>query len=125
MSNLASAAFGHFPSCHGCGGLAAQHHFGARTGSSMVLMGAAKMALAVVLGPSLLTALAAFPRSVLGVLLAVGGVELAVSVRDMERRDDVAVMLIGAGVVIQIGTGAGFVAALAAAKAFELRGRLR
>ena len=34
-------------------------------------------------------------------------------------------MLIGAGVVIQIGTGAGFVAALAAAKAFELRGRLR
>ena len=59
----------------------------------------------------------------LGVLLAVGGVELAVSVRDMERRNDVAVMLIGAGVVIQIGTGVGFVAALAAAKAFELRGR--
>ena len=123
--NAASACAGHFPSCHGCGGLAAQHHFGARAGSSMVLMGAAKMALAVALGPSLLTALAAFPRSVLGVLLAVGGVELAVSVRDMERRDDVAVMLIGAGVVIQIGTGAGFVAALAAAKAFELRGRLR
>ena len=62
-----------------------------------------------------------------GVRTALGkpACELAVSVRDMERRDDVAVMLIGAGVVIQIGTGAGFVAALAAAKAFELRGRLR
>ena len=58
-------------------------------------------------------------------LLAIGGVELAVSVRDMERRDGVVVLVIGAGVVIQIGTGAGFVAALAAAKAFELRGRLR
>jgi hypothetical protein len=37
---------------------------------------AAQVALAVALGPSLLTALAAFPRGVLGVLLGLGGVEV-------------------------------------------------
>mmetsp|Transcript_13596 Transcript_13596/g.40129 ORF Transcript_13596/g.40129 Transcript_13596/m.40129 type:complete len:274 (-) Transcript_13596:991-1812(-) len=78
LSNLSTAAVGHFPSCHGCGGLAGQHQFGARTGSSMALLGLCKMGLAVALGPApLLRAFAAFPPAVLGVLLAVGGVELA------------------------------------------------
>ena len=34
----------------GCGGLAAQHLYGARTGSSMALMGLLKMALALLFG---------------------------------------------------------------------------
>ena len=63
--DLSSCWFGHFPSCHGCGGLAAQHLFGARTGSSMVFIGLLKMGLAVLFGPSLLAALETFPSAVL------------------------------------------------------------
>ena len=115
LMNLSTGWLGHFPSCHGCGGLAAQHLFGARTGSSMLLMGFVKMALALALGPSLATALAAFPNAVLGVLLALSGVEHAISCRDMSEKRDTAVMLIGAGLVLRAGTGPAFVVSLLAA----------
>jgi len=116
LMNLTTGWLGHFPSCHGCGGLAAQHLFGARSGSSMVLMGCSKMLLAVLLGPTLLVGLEAFPNSVLGVLLALSGVELAVACRDMTEKRDAAVMLIGAGLVLRKGTGPAFlISTLAAA----------
>ena len=118
--DLASCPFGHFPSCHGGGGLAAQHLFGARTGSSMVLIGLLKILIAVALGPSLLAAFAAFPSTVLGVLLAVSGVELASCCRDQRDKEGFAIMLIGAGTVLKLGTGVGFVAAVAAAATFRL-----
>ena len=117
--DLSSCFFGHFPSCHGCGGLAGQHKFGARTGSSMAFMGVLKMGLAVLFGPSLLRALEAFPSAVLGVLLAVSGVELATACRDMQHKADFAVMLIGAGCVLKLGTGIAFLAAVAASVAFR------
>jgi hypothetical protein len=123
--NSASALFGHFPSCHGCGGLAGQHLFGARTGSSMIVIGAVKIALSILLGPNILAGLEAFPRSVLGILLAVSGVELAVSVRDQNDKTDVVVMLIGAGLVLKAGTGVGFVISLLAAAAFDFQRRRR
>ena len=116
--DLSSCFFGHFPSCHGCGGLAGQHKFGARTGSSMAFMGVLKMGLAILFGPSLLRALEAFPSAVLGVLLAVSGVELATACRDMQQKADFAVMLIGAGCVLKLGTGIAFLAAAAASVAF-------
>lgn len=117
--DLSTCWFGHFPSCHGCGGLAGQHLFGARTGSSMVFIGLVKMFLALLFGPSLLEALEAFPSAVLGVLLAVSGVELATCCRDMQQKADFAVMLIGAGCVLKLGTGIAFLAAIAAAAAFR------
>ena len=123
--NLSSGLFGHFPSCHGCGGLAGQHAFGARTGSSMVLMGLCKMPCAVLLGPSLLRALDAFPLSVLGVLLAVSGLELSAACRDMRTRHEAAVMLLGAGGVLKLGTGASFVLSALAAAVVLRRGRER
>ena len=119
LMNAATCWLGHFPSCHGCGGLAGQHKFGARTGSSMAFMGVLKMGLAVLFGPSLLRALEAFPSAVLGVLLAVSGVELATACRDMQHKADFAVMLIGAGCVLKLGTGIAFLAAVAASVAFR------
>ena len=88
----------------------------------MALMGLLKMGLALLLGPSLLSALEVFPKGVVGVLLAVSGIELAVPCRDMNGRRDVAVMLLGAGLVLTLGTGVAFVAALAAALVLRLRG---
>lgn len=119
LMNLSTSWLGHYPSCHGCGGLAAQHLFGARSGSSMVLMGAIKMLVAVLLGPGLVHGLEAFPNAILGVLLALSGVELAATCRDVAERHDAAVMLIGAGSVLQLGTGPAFVVSVVAAVALR------
>ena len=92
----------------------------------MALMGLLKMALALLLGPSLLPAFEAFPSTVLGVLLGVSGIELASCCRDMSEKPDFAVMLVGAGCVLKLGTGVGFLAACATALAFRFtypRGR--
>jgi len=123
VMNLVGCWFGHFPSCHGCGGLAGQHLFGSRSGSSMAAVGLAKVALAVVLGPALLPLLTAFPRPVLGVLLAVSGLELASSARDVDGKDSAAVMLVGAGFVLKVGTAAGFSVSWATAVGLEWRRR--
>jgi hypothetical protein len=63
--------------CHGAGGLAGQAQFGARTNGSVLLLGAAKLLLAVAFGSSLMTLCLAFPKALLGVMLAFSGMALA------------------------------------------------
>ena len=88
----------------------------------MVLMGLGKMLCALLLGTSLLQVLEAFPNTVLGVLLAVSGIELGSHCRDLRSKPEVFVMLLGAGCVLKLGTGSAFVFSAAAAAAV-LRGR--
>lgn len=75
--NLAGCWLGAMPVCHGAGGLAAQHRFGARSGASVILLGLVKLLLGLFLGETLLGLLGAFPRSVLGVMVVAAGLELA------------------------------------------------
>ncbi|KAK3325477.1 sulfate transporter [Apodospora peruviana] len=76
--NLVGCWFGAMPVCHGSGGLAAQHRFGARSGASIVLLGGAKVFLGFLSGTlPLIDLLATFPRSLLGVMVAAAGLELA------------------------------------------------
>ena len=95
--------------CHGAGGLAAQYRFGARTGGSVVMLGAAKMILAILFGGSLLLWLQQYPDSVLGVLLLFSGLELAMVCRDQTTRVAFFVMLVTAGACMAVNTAAGFV----------------
>jgi hypothetical protein len=81
MMNLVGMWFGAMPMCHGAGGLAGQYRFGARTNGSILFLGVAKIVLAVLFGSSLLALAMAFPMSILGVMLAASGIELAGSVR--------------------------------------------
>ena len=67
LMNLVCCPFGAMPMCHGAGGLAGQYRFGARTGGSVVMLGIAKILLAVLLGGVLLVWLREYPQSVLGV----------------------------------------------------------
>ncbi|KAL7468425.1 hypothetical protein ACHAXS_008648 [Conticribra weissflogii] len=76
LMNLALCPLGSMPNCHGAGGLAGQHRFGARHGTSVVALGAMKMLLAVFFGGSALTLLDALPVSVLGVMIGIAGLEL-------------------------------------------------
>ncbi len=109
LMNLICCPLGGMPMCHGAGGLAAQYRFGGRTGGSVILLGGAKMALAVLFGGSLLAWLRAYPESVLGVLLLFSGLELALVCRDQRTRVDFFVMLITAGACMALNTAAGFV----------------
>ena len=109
LMNLLCCPFGAMPMCHGAGGLAGQHRFGARTGGSVVMLGAAKVLLALLLGGSLLIWLQAYPQSVLGILLLFSGLELAMVCRDQTDRLAFFVMLMTAGASMAVNTAAGFV----------------
>ncbi len=121
LMNLVSAWFGGMPMCHGAGGLAGQHRFGARTNGSILFLGAAKIVVAVVFGGSLMALCRAFPASVLGVMLAFSGIELALVTRDQSAREDAFVMLLTAGACLGLNNVAlGFVLGLALALCFRL-----
>ncbi|GME62649.1 putative sulfate transporter [Neofusicoccum parvum] len=77
VMNLIGCWFGAMPACHGSGGLAAQHRFGARSGASVIILGVIKMILGLVGGESLVRLLASFPKALLGVMVLAAGVELA------------------------------------------------
>ncbi|MEE8417180.1 MAG: putative sulfate/molybdate transporter [candidate division Zixibacteria bacterium] len=116
IMNLISCPLGGMPMCHGSGGLAAQYRFGARTGGSVVFLGLGKMLLAVAFGSSLLTIISVYPASVLGVLLAFSGYELAIVCRDQTALSRILIMVLTAGVCIAVniavGTIVGFILAL-------------
>jgi len=97
LMNLVACWFGGMPMCHGAGGLAGQYRFGARTNGSILFLGTVKVILAMVFGASLMTLCSAFPASVLGVLLAFAGMELALVCRDQTSRTDAFAMLLTTG----------------------------
>lgn len=109
IMNLIGGWFGAMPMCHGAGGLAGQYRFGARSSTSIIFLGSVKMLLAVVFGGSLLALLHGYPSSVLGVLLAVSGLELALVARDQTERTPATVMYATAAAILALGnTATGF-----------------
>ncbi len=106
LMNLISGWFGAMPMCHGAGGLAGQYRFGARSSASILFLGSAKLLLAVFLGGSLLTLLDIYPKSILGVLLSISGLELALVATDQRERVAATVMLGTAASVRALGSAA-------------------
>lgn len=80
LINLVGCWFGAMPACHGSGGLAGQYRFGARSGSSIIILGLVKFLLGIVAfwnSEAIVAVLAGIPKSLLGVLVLAAGVELA------------------------------------------------
>jgi hypothetical protein len=77
LMNLIGGWFGAMPVCHGSGGLAGQYRFGAKSGSSIILLGLFKIILGLVFGESLVGSLREYPKSLLGVMVLAAGLELA------------------------------------------------
>jgi MFS superfamily sulfate permease-like transporter len=84
LANLALTPLGALPMCHGAGGLAAHHRFGARSGTAPLLLGLALLAVALL--PGGLWALTLIPAAGLGALLLWAAGELAVSRRLFDCR---------------------------------------
>ncbi|KAF4458008.1 hypothetical protein F53441_162 [Fusarium austroafricanum] len=77
LMNLSSTWFGSMPVCHGAGGLAAQYRFGARSGSSIIVLGIFKLVLGLLFGETLVDLLKHYPKSLLGIMVIAAGLELA------------------------------------------------
>ncbi|NNJ24239.1 hypothetical protein LzC2_02910 [Planctomycetes bacterium LzC2] len=112
VMNLLTVPLGGMPVCHGAGGLAAQYHFGARTGGAVVLLGGGKILAGLALLTAPAGAITAFPRPILAVLLIAAGWRLASASEAAAGWTAVAVTLVtGAGVAFAgtlWGVGAGF-----------------
>jgi MFS superfamily sulfate permease-like transporter len=85
-ANLLLAPLGAMPMCHGAGGVAAHHRFGARTGLAPVLLGIVLLVLALGFAGSAAALFAAIPSSAVGALLLVAGADLAMSKRLFDAR---------------------------------------
>ena len=100
--NIMAAMFGGLPLCHGSGGLAAQHRFGARSNGALWMLGGLKIGLALFAGATLTALVVAFPKALLGVLLLVSGLELIrVGLRLPHSQAGVAAFVVAAGVLLQ------------------------
>lgn len=122
LMNVVGCWFGAMPSCHGAGGLAGQYKFGGRSGACVAILGVAKTALGLILGTSLSAILSRFPVGVLGVLLLFAGIELAMTSRDMNSKEDSFVMLVCTAVSL-VGSSAalGFVCGMVVFLLLKLR----
>lgn len=93
VMNLLAVPFGAIPMCHGSGGVAGKHAFGARTAGANVVLAVGYAAVAVLAAG----VVAAFPMATLGILLAAVALELGRTSLDSENiRLTVAVGVLGA-----------------------------
>lgn len=89
LANLLLTPFGALPMCHGAGGLAAHHRFGARSGMAPLVLGLVLLAFALMPGELALKMLAAIPAAGLGALLLMASGELALTRRLFDSRPPV------------------------------------
>jgi hypothetical protein len=85
LMNLAGAAVGGVPMCHGAGGMAGHVAFGARTGGAPILLGAILLCLAFCFSRSIEALFDVFPKAVLGVILFLTGAQLALGSCDFSK----------------------------------------
>jgi hypothetical protein len=91
LTTLVAVPLGGVPMCHGSGGLAGKHAFGARTGGANLVLG-----VLYVVGAAFAGVVGAFPTAVLGVLLAAVAVHLGrAALEDVEGRERTATLLAG------------------------------
>jgi hypothetical protein len=116
--NLLAPLFGGVPACHGSGGMAGHYAFGARTGGSVVIYGGLFLLLGLFFGGAFAQVVQAFPKPMLGVLLAFEGLSMAGLIRDQagDPRDFALVLLLG---LIAAFTPYGYLTALVAGVALH------
>lgn len=124
LMNLICVPICGLPVCHGSGGLAAQYQFGARTGGSVIMLGGGKIIAGLVLGGSLLSLLAVYPRSVLGPMLVVAGLGLAAAGRKGLSASNWFIAAATVAGIFWINTAVGFAIGAGLAAAVAAAGRL-
>ncbi len=120
LGNLLAAPFGGYLMCHGAGGIAGHVRFGARTATAPVLIGLLFLGLGLAFGQSGYALLKTIPDAVLGGLLLFSGIELALSSKLQEHKnEDLFLVLLMAAIGVALNPAAAFVVGLPAAYAFK------
>jgi MFS superfamily sulfate permease-like transporter len=89
IMNLVFPFFGGMPLCHGCGGLAGQYYFGARTGGTNIIEGIIEISLGVFAAAWLVHLFSRFPEAIIGAMMFLVGLELVKFVRDITWGRDI------------------------------------
>ena len=114
LMNLILAPFGATAMCHGAGGLAVQHHFGARTWIAPTIFGSTCLLIALTWGAGSAAMLSLIPLALLGSLLAIAGLQLAWSKRFIDGRPLCILVIIStAAICLLVNTAAGLATGVA------------
>jgi MFS superfamily sulfate permease-like transporter len=124
IMNIAGAALGGVPMCHGAGGMAGHVTFGARTGGAPIILGAILICLALFLSQSIEQMLGMFPRAVLGVILFLTGAQLSLGSCDFSKNKGERFITLVVAAFSMWNVGLAFVAGLVLAY-IARKGRLR
>lgn len=109
LANFFSFCVGGMPLCHGAGGLAAHYRFGARTVGSNLMIGFGFAALALFLGPNIVSFFNLLPMSILGVLLMFAGAQLTLTIMDLNDRKGYFVATLILGITLAANLAWGFI----------------
>ncbi len=96
--DLVAGFLGGMPVCHGSGGIAAHYRFGARTGSSVIMLGIIFVSLPLLMGSSFLSVIMLLPVPVLGAILFFDGLQLIKLIMDLQGVRDIGVATLIASV---------------------------
>lgn len=119
LANLGSFFLGGMPLCHGAGGLASRYRFGARTAGSNMIIGGIFLLVALAFGDHILAIINLLPMSVLGVLLVFAGAQLALTILDLNSRNDLFVTVLIMGITLASNLAAGFLIGIVVARLLE------
>jgi Molybdate transporter of MFS superfamily len=124
VMNLAGAALGGVPMCHGAGGMAGHVAFGARTGGAPIILGTVLLCLAFGFSGSVRAIFNVFSPAVLGVILFLTGAQLALGSCDFSKHKVERFITLATAAFAMWNVGLAFVVGLTLAY-IQKRGRLR
>ena len=100
--------------CHGAGGLAGQHYFGARTGGAKIMEGLIEISIGLFFATSIAKVLTVFPTAIIGAMMFLVGTELAKFAKDVRLSKDWVSMPISLFASLATNMAYGFAAGLIA-----------
>jgi MFS superfamily sulfate permease-like transporter len=124
VMNVAGAALGGVPMCHGAGGMAGHVAFGARTGGAPIILGAILLCLAFFFSASTRALFDLIAQPVLGVILFLAGAQLALGSCDFSKKKGERFVTIVTTAFAMWNVGLAFLVGLALAQ-LDRRGWLR
>lgn len=110
--NLVLPFTGGIPICHGAGGLAAKHFFGARTGGANILIGMVELFCGLFFASAVALLFANFPQAIIGAMLLLVGFEMVRFVKDVKWGWEIAPLLLTISVSVLANMALGFIAGL-------------
>lgn len=116
LANFFAFCFGGMPLCHGAGGLAAHHRFGARTAGSNLIIGLVFLVLVLFLGENIISFFTLLPLSILGILLVFAGAQLTMTIMDLHTRKEFFVATIILGLTLATNLAVGFITGMIVAQ---------